>query len=238
MISPVKRGSSARIASARAARRWSPRRGPRRRRCRSPRPSDGEAIDLAAVLDEGDGLGRFAERDRQAAGGERVERAGMAGAWPRTAASPTRDRVRRGRPMGLSSTTQPETSRLSRLLLACCAAHSASDCSVRDVDGIALRVPRPLRFAASHSIDRSRLREVALHPGERRALDVPPRRSARRAGSGAGAKCRFTRRAISPRRKRLLRSRAATTRRVPCRRAASRRPSRAAGRATCALPAP
>ncbi len=41
-------------------------------------PAHGEAVDLAAVLDEGNRLGGFAERDRQNAGGERVERAGMA----------------------------------------------------------------------------------------------------------------------------------------------------------------
>ena len=50
-------------------------------------PAHGEAVDLAAVHHEGHGLGRLAERDRQAAGGERIERAGMAGALaPRTAA--------------------------------------------------------------------------------------------------------------------------------------------------------
>ena len=41
-------------------------------------PAHREAIELATVHHEGDGLGRFAERDRQSAGGERIERAGMA----------------------------------------------------------------------------------------------------------------------------------------------------------------
>ena len=43
-------------------------------------PAHGEAVGLAAVHHERNGLGRLAERDRQAAGGERVERAGVAGA--------------------------------------------------------------------------------------------------------------------------------------------------------------
>jgi len=41
-------------------------------------PAHGKAVGLAAVHDEGNGLGRLAERNRQAARGERVERAGMA----------------------------------------------------------------------------------------------------------------------------------------------------------------
>ena len=94
---PVKRGSSARIASAVG-------------RC-SLRgddaafgivgiallaPAHGEAIELAAVHDERNGLGRFAERDRQAAGGERIERAGMAGALGREQPLHHADRVGRG----------------------------------------------------------------------------------------------------------------------------------------------
>ena len=43
-------------------------------------PAHREAVALAAVHDERDGLGRLAERDRQEARGERIERAGMAGA--------------------------------------------------------------------------------------------------------------------------------------------------------------
>src|ERR1700733_5614847 len=41
-------------------------------------PADRKAIALAAVHHERNGLGGFAERDRQAAGGERIERAGVA----------------------------------------------------------------------------------------------------------------------------------------------------------------
>ena len=41
-------------------------------------PTYGEAIELAAVHHERNGLGRFAERDRQRTGSERVERTGMA----------------------------------------------------------------------------------------------------------------------------------------------------------------
>ena len=43
-------------------------------------PANGKAIELAAVHHEGNGLGGFAKRDRQAAGGQRIERAGVAGA--------------------------------------------------------------------------------------------------------------------------------------------------------------
>ena len=42
-------------------------------------PSDGEAIGLHAVLHDRHGLGRLAEGDGQHAGGERIERAGVAG---------------------------------------------------------------------------------------------------------------------------------------------------------------
>jgi len=44
-------------------------------------PTHGESVDLAPLHDEGHGLGRFSERDRQQARGERIERAGMAGAF-------------------------------------------------------------------------------------------------------------------------------------------------------------
>ena len=53
-------------------------------------------IGLAAVDHERHGLGRLAERDRQAAGGERIERAGVAGALRREQPLDDRDRVRRG----------------------------------------------------------------------------------------------------------------------------------------------
>src|SRR6266566_2891646 len=43
-------------------------------------PAHREAVALAAVHHERNGLGGFAKRDREAAGGERIERAGMAGA--------------------------------------------------------------------------------------------------------------------------------------------------------------
>ena len=42
-------------------------------------PAHREAVGLAAVHHERHGLGRLAERDRQHAGGERIERAGVAG---------------------------------------------------------------------------------------------------------------------------------------------------------------
>ena len=83
-IVPVKRGSRARIA---------PRSG-RTSLVAVTRPSassvsrsspqqHGEDVGLAAVHHERHGLGRLAERDRQTAGGERIERAGMAGALRR-----------------------------------------------------------------------------------------------------------------------------------------------------------
>ena len=43
-------------------------------------PLDGKPVQFAAVLDERHGFGGLAERDRQAAGGERIERTGVAGA--------------------------------------------------------------------------------------------------------------------------------------------------------------
>ena len=78
---PVKDGSSARIASADG--RWSlvaidPALGVVGIALFAP--AHGKAVELAAVHDERNGLGRFAERDRQRAGGERIERAGVAGA--------------------------------------------------------------------------------------------------------------------------------------------------------------
>src|SRR6185295_19048200 len=59
-------------------------------------PGDREAVALAAVHHEGNRLGGFAERNRQAAGGERIERAGMAGALGLEQALEHGDRVRRG----------------------------------------------------------------------------------------------------------------------------------------------
>ncbi len=43
-------------------------------------PAHGEPVDLAPVHHEGHGLGRLPKRDREQARGQRVERAGMAGA--------------------------------------------------------------------------------------------------------------------------------------------------------------
>ena len=59
-------------------------------------PAHGELVELAAVHDERNGLGRFAERDRQAAGSERIERAGVAGALGREQALDDADRMGRG----------------------------------------------------------------------------------------------------------------------------------------------
>ncbi len=59
-------------------------------------PAHGEAIGFAAVDHERHGLGRFAERDRQAARSQRIERAGVAGAFCREQALDDRDRVGRG----------------------------------------------------------------------------------------------------------------------------------------------
>ena len=80
----------ARAAPPRSRRRV----GPSGRSSPSPVPSrvvgvgaraeaHGEAVFLAAVHREGHGLGRLAEGDRQHAGGERIERAGVAGLVPR-----------------------------------------------------------------------------------------------------------------------------------------------------------
>ena len=59
-------------------------------------PAHGEAVELAAVHDEGDGLGGFAERDRQTAGSERIERAGVSGALGLEQSLHHADRVGRG----------------------------------------------------------------------------------------------------------------------------------------------
>ena len=42
-------------------------------------PADAEPVAFLAVLHERDGFGRFTERDREDAGGQRIERAGMTG---------------------------------------------------------------------------------------------------------------------------------------------------------------
>ena len=57
---------------------------------------DGEAIGLLALLHEGDRLRRFAEGDRQEAGGERIERAGVTGLLGVEEALQQRDGARRG----------------------------------------------------------------------------------------------------------------------------------------------
>src|SRR5260221_1735036 len=59
-------------------------------------PGNRKAVALAAIHSEGNGFGGFAQRDRQAAGGERVERAGVAGALGLEQPLHDRDRMRRG----------------------------------------------------------------------------------------------------------------------------------------------
>src|SRR6266850_1203028 len=59
-------------------------------------PGDRETIALATVHHERNGLGGLAERDRQAAGGERIEGAGMAGALGLEQPFHDRDRLGRG----------------------------------------------------------------------------------------------------------------------------------------------
>ena len=74
-------------------------------------PGTVKLIDLPPVHHEGNGLGRLAERDRQEAGGQRVERAGMAGLLGvEQARLTTATRWVEVMPTGLSSTTQPCTS--------------------------------------------------------------------------------------------------------------------------------
>src|SRR5207248_9983675 len=58
-------------------------------------PGDREAVALAAIHHERNRLGRFAERDRQAAGRQRIERAGVAGALGLEQALEHGNRVRR-----------------------------------------------------------------------------------------------------------------------------------------------
>src|SRR6185369_10784607 len=59
-------------------------------------PGYREAVALAAVHHEGNRLGGLAERDRQAAGCQRIERAGVARAFGLEQALEHSDRVRRG----------------------------------------------------------------------------------------------------------------------------------------------
>ena len=81
---------------------------------RRPRSSV-EAIDLAAVLDEGNGLGGFAQRDGEDAGRKRIERAGMAGLLGVVEPADLADSLGRATcPAGLSRMIQPETARLFR----------------------------------------------------------------------------------------------------------------------------
>ena len=59
-------------------------------------PGDRKAVALAAVHHERNRLGGFAQRNRQSAGGERIERAGVAGALGLEQPLHDRDRMRRG----------------------------------------------------------------------------------------------------------------------------------------------
>src|SRR3954470_10570284 len=59
-------------------------------------PGDREAVALAAVHHKGNRLGGLAERDRQAAGRQRIERAGVAGALGLKQALEHGHRMRRG----------------------------------------------------------------------------------------------------------------------------------------------
>ena len=96
-IRPVNCGSSARIASAEGLRSLVLTTRPSVSSVsRSSPQAHREAIALAAVHHERDGLGGFADRDRQAAGGERIERAGVAGALGLEQPLHDRDRVGRG----------------------------------------------------------------------------------------------------------------------------------------------
>src|SRR5207244_12562508 len=59
-------------------------------------PSDGKPIALAAVHYERNGLGGLAQGNRQASGGERIERAGVARAFGLEQPLHDRHRMRRG----------------------------------------------------------------------------------------------------------------------------------------------
>ena len=63
--------------------------------------ADREAVLLAALDREGDGLGRLAEGDRKDAGRERIERAGMSRLRRLVEALHARNGLRRGHPRGL-----------------------------------------------------------------------------------------------------------------------------------------
>ena len=66
-----------------------------------PAEADREPVLLAALDREGDGLGRLAEGDRQHAGRERIERAGMSRLRRLVEALHPRNGLRRGHPRGL-----------------------------------------------------------------------------------------------------------------------------------------
>src|SRR5262249_24901449 len=160
-------------------------------------PAHGELINLSPIHHERDSLGRFPERDREQAGGKRVERASMAGVLG--AEEPLRQAHRMGR------------GHADRLVEDDPAVHIAL---------LALVLPRRLArrcqvdvLIHSGSFPSSGLLMSRWTAGVRNSFSMrsasSKRSSIRKRISGANF--RLTRCAISPRRNRLLRSSAAST---------------------------
>ena len=153
-------------------------------------PAHGEAIELAAVHDEGNGLGRFAERDRQGAGGERIERAGMAGALGPE--QPLHDAHRVGR--GHADRLVEHDPAVHVALVALAVFWRVSALILASA---AQRLVRRLRHQEGDADSSNRVRSLAvLVVSDRASLPASaaacrcarPRRTARRRGSGCRAR--------------------------------------------------
>src|SRR5450759_4078902 len=188
-------------------------------------PGDREAVALAAVHHERDGLGSLAERDRQAPGGERIEGSGMAGALGLEQPLHHRDRVGRGHadrlvehdPAVDVALVAPGLVILTRLLAAAPAILVVTRIrrniffgAVRIAD---LRLDQAVGGGHDHQVSSESGARSLCTAGVRSNFSI---RSASSNRSSAwkrisGANFRLTRRAISPRRNFLLRSSAAIT---------------------------
>src|SRR5262249_36600303 len=155
-------------------------------------PAHAKAVDLAPLHDERNGLGRFSERDGQQTRGEWVERAGMAGAFRLEQAFHHAHRIGRAHAYGFVEHDP--------------AVHVA-------LHALVLRRGRRLGLEPWHlwpSVLWSRSRWTA---GVRNSFSIRSASSKRSSIRNriSGANFKLMRRAISPRRKRLLRSSAAST---------------------------
>src|SRR5664279_1385144 len=171
-------------------------------------PAHGKLVELAAVHHEGNGLGRFAERDRQAAGGERVEGASMAGALGREQALHHADRMGGGHADRLVEHQPAMHIALVTLELFFGSAFMLRSRLRRLLDRRRIEVFQIFFGHLSSSCSRSR-----LTAGERSSLSMRSASSKRSSTRKriSGANFRLTWWAISPRRNFLWRSKAAST---------------------------